>query len=132
MRQPTPLHRQLAWWRAALAGEKPAMHDSTPQCGFYRRKLIKGGPYVAARIVLIQVVDDETGELTEPERFFCEVDGRPADAHDQWTWLCGEPIAEDDYWLMRRRAVWAGQHAPDHPIANPTKAVDWSSARIPF
>ena len=48
MRDPTAPSVLFAWWRDALAGRKPPIHDSDPQCGFYQRKLIKGGPFVAS------------------------------------------------------------------------------------
>lgn len=132
MRAPTPLYEAMAWWRNALDGQQVPMIDGEPQPGFYRRKLVKGGPYVAARIWIEQHVDPVTGELDRDEILLCEVDGQPRDAADQWVWLCANPISEADYRLMRDRAGWARAHAEDHPAANPERAVDWSTARIPF
>lgn len=131
MREPTPLYVALAWWKAALSGIAPAVTED-PQCGFFKRKLTKGGPFVPARIWLDQSVDPETGELTADEVLRCEVNGRPMDAVDQWIWLCSNPITETDFRLMTDRAAWTAAQAPDHPIANPTQAVDWSTSRVPF
>ena len=132
MRSPTPLHEQMAWWRSALAGEKPPMHDSDPKPGFYQRRLVKGGPMVPVRIWLDQAIDDETGELIGDETLRCEVNGRPADPEDVWSYVADSPISEADFDLMRRRIAWATAHAPDHPIATPNKPVDWTTARVPF
>jgi len=132
MRRPTPLHDQLAWWAAALAGQKPPIHDSDPRPGFYERRLVKGGPMVPARIWLVQVLDEETGELAADEVFCCEVGGRRADAADQWSYLAAHPISEADFNHMRARTRWAEAHRGDHPIANPHAPVDWDRAPVPF
>jgi hypothetical protein len=122
----------MAWWRAALAGKRPPIHDSTPQPGFYKRCIVRHGPMVPARIWLVQVVDEETGELMADEVFACEVGGKPRSAAEQWSYLAANPITEADFNHMTARARWAAQHADDHPIANPTRAVDWTASRIPF
>jgi len=133
MRMPTPLHESLAWWRLALAGSPDArLNDDEPRCGFYKRKLVRGGPQVPVRIWLEQPVDPETGELIGDEVMRCEVDGKPANAHDQWTWVAAFPISEDDYSHMRARTRWAHAHAADHSITDPYAPVDWNRARIPY
>lgn len=132
VREPTAIHAAYAWWRAALAGEKPPIHDGDPKPGFYRRRMVRHGPWVPVRIWLEQPVDGETGELTGDETLRCEVDGRAADPGHQWTYVAGQPISESDFNYMRQRAAWALRHAPDHPIANPNAPVDWDRAPIPF
>ena len=132
MRTPTPLFRQLEWWRGALAGKSQPIHDGDPQPGFYRRRMVRHGPWVPVRIWLEQPIDDETGELTGDETLRCEVDGRDADPFRHWTYVADQPISEADFDYMREHAAWALRHAPDHPIANPNSPVDWDRARIPF
>ena len=131
VREPTPDAAAFRWWRDALAGRNPPIHDSDPQCGFYKRKLIKGGPFVPARIWIEQHLDAD-GLLTRQEVIRCEIGDRTADASDQWSYLAANPITEADFNHMTARARWAAQHADDHPIANPTRAVDWTTSRIPF
>lgn len=132
MREPTPLHALYRWWAAALAGRHPPIHHGDPQPGFYKRKLVKGGVFVAARIWVEQDIDPVTGELVADERFCCEVDGKTADAFEQWDRLADHPITEAEFDLMRRRKQWATAHRPDHPIASPRAAVDWNASPIPF
>ena len=65
MRRPTPHDVAYAWHRDAILGvygDGLPTHD-TPQCGYFKRKLVKGGPYVPARIWLDAEIDDVTGEL---------------------------------------------------------------------
>lgn len=95
IRQPTPTSVALAWWREALRNPDTVRHDGDPQCGWYKRRMVKGGPFVAARIYLDRDIDPMTGELTCPEELRCEVDGLPRDPADQWTYL--QPISRADY-----------------------------------
>jgi hypothetical protein len=132
VRLPTPPHVALAWWAAALTGKALPLIEGEPQCGFYRRRLVKGGPWVAARIWLEQETDPDTGELLSQEVIRCEVDGQTADPLDQWAWLCANPIPEAEYQHLRALRGWAKHHAEDHPLSNPTRPVDWTAARIPF
>jgi len=119
MRRPTTRDKAYAWWRAALAGEKPPIHHGEPQPGYYTRALIRGGPQVPCSIWLEATVDAD-GELTGPEILKCEIDGRPADPHEAWTWLAKRPISEADYMAMVGAAFAVGtkpaaEAAPEAP-----------------
>lgn len=102
MRMPTPTGKLYAWWRDALAGLEPAIHDGMPECGWFRTRLVKGGPWVPAVIWCQRTVDPATGELVSPETLLCEVDGMRRDPAPIWTYL--RPISRADYnALMARR-----------------------------
>lgn len=88
MRQPTPFRTLYAWHRAAVAGEAPPTHDGLPEAGWYKRRMIKGGPWVPVRIYVDREIDLETGELACDEVLRIEVEGIDAgDPADQWTYL---------------------------------------------
>ncbi len=95
IRRPTPTAKLFAWWKAATEGRAAPRHDGLPECGFYKRKLVKGGPWVPVKIFIERVIDPETGELTEPERFACIVDGVRRSAEAQWTYLT--PITRAEF-----------------------------------
>lgn len=95
IRRPTPTSTLFAWWRAATEGRSAPRHDGLPECGFYKRKLVKGGPWVPVKIFIEREIDPETGELTEPERFVCIVDGARRSAEAQWTHLT--PITRAEF-----------------------------------
>jgi hypothetical protein len=128
MRQPTSTAEAYAWHRAALAGDEPAT-DDTPQCGWFKRKMVRGGPWVPARIWLFSEIDDATGELVTDEILQAEVGGRFADPEDLWPWVCGNPISEQDYRFLEATADWSRRNAPDEPMATPHQAIDW--LRVP-
>jgi hypothetical protein len=131
MRRPTSKDEAFAWWRAALRG-KAVIASDDPQCGFYKRRLVKGGPFVPARIWLDQDIDPETGELRDDERLQCEVNGGYADPYDAWQWLCGAPITEQEFRYMEALREHAAIHEPDHPMADPRKAIDHLKTPLHF
>lgn len=133
IRQPTPLWEILRWHHNALAGRKPPIHESEPQCGWFRRRLVRAGPWVPARIWLEQEVDEETGELVADEVLCCEVCGEPKDPYDQWTWLAGQPISEEEFNHLMAVRRWAGwNEVESEPLANPRKSIDHLKSQIPF
>lgn len=106
MRRPTPPEVYESWWRAALAGCRPSVHEDEPQVGFFRTRLVRLGPWCPARVWLHQVVDPDTGELLEDERLLAEVDGERRNPARAWISLASNPITEAAYDdLCRARAA---------------------------
>lgn len=95
MRQPTPFAQLYAWHTAALRGESPQTHEGEPQCGWFKTRLVKGGPWVAVRIWCDRDIDPESGELIGPEVLRCEVDGEPRRPDAIWTFLT--PISRAEF-----------------------------------
>lgn len=100
MRRPSTRAQLYAWHSAALRGENPPRHEGVPECGWYKRRLVKGGPWVPARIYVKSVIDPATGELLEPEEYVCKVEGLPRDPVSQWTYL--RPISREEYQALER------------------------------
>ena len=115
IRQPTPISQLYAWHRAALAGKPITIHEAEPQCGWYKTRLIKGGPFVPASISIQREVD-ENGELASDECLVCEVNGERRDPSKAWLSLCKNPISRAEYLdlqdLQRRHPEMAATHAP--------------------
>lgn len=131
MRTPTPRSQLYAWHRKALQGLEPA-NDGTPQCGWWKRKLVKGGVFVPARIWMVQDVCADTGELLTDEIMLCEVNGKPADPEDAWSWICSEPITEQEFRYLTARIEHASQYDESDPFAVPTRPIDLNTAPILF
>ena len=132
IRFPTSNDELYAWHKIAL--EDVALHlipevTQEPQCGVFKRRLVKGGPFVPCKIWMFQPTQD--GELVGDETFQCEVNGQYADAEDQWLWLCQNPITEAEYNYMVASLAWAAENAPDEPMANPRDKVDWTKVPVP-
>lgn len=131
MRRPTCDDSLWRWWRAAMNGEKPVITDE-PQVGFYKRVLVKGGVMVPAKIWMYQAVDHETGELIEDEQLQCEVNGQYADAQDQWSWLCSNPISRAEFNYLMARIEHAVRHEPDDAFADPRAPINLNRLPLPF
>lgn len=140
MRSPTRSAELYGWHARARAwverhgslrgfAEPPNLDE--PKCGYYRRRLVRAGPWVPAAIWMHAELD-ETGELASDETLCCEVAGTPRDALDEWSYLCGQPISESEYRLMHKQRQWARAYAPHEPIANERKAVDHLKTPILF
>lgn len=97
MRTPTPHVQLYAYWHAATTGATlPAVYDDEPQAGYYKTRMRRNGPFVPVEVVCVQTVDDETGELTEPERFEARMPGGEVKSLDRlWTYL--KPITVADF-----------------------------------
>lgn len=118
----------FAWHRSALTRRAVIVGDE-PQCGWFARRLVKGGILVPARIWIEGAIFDDAGDLVDQPELRCEVNGRAADPFEQWHWLAGSPISEAEFNFMTKRAQWAAWYAPDLPEANPKRPVDWLRAR---
>lgn len=139
MRAPSPRKELYAWHAMAITAV--ARHGSlraanleidgnAPQCGWYKRRMIKDGPYIAAEIWMDQPVED--GELVGDEVMRCEVDGQEADPVEQWTFLAARPITEKEFRHLRASAKWTRVNAPEEPLANPHKPVNHLKTPLPF
>ena len=94
MRQPTPLAQLLRWHRDALAQKRPKVHEGEPQMGWFKVRMVRGGPFVPARIWIEREICPLTGELACDERILCEVNGARRDALREWVWLSKNPISK--------------------------------------
>lgn len=126
MRRAPSSHRKLyAWHASALAhvekcgsmkGFEGQIIADEPQCGWFRRRLVKNGPWVPARIFYEHPINDETGELEGDEVMRCEVGGERRNPADEWTWLAGHPISQEDYLNLVASSFAAATGAADHNL----------------
>ena len=97
--------------------------SDTPQLGYYRSRLVKGGPWVPARIM-------QTDGL-----WMVLMGGEPtqaAAAADPWTvrrmeWVAFSPAITEAEYLELLTAYRAA--TGDHPFADATAPVDWRQGK---
>jgi hypothetical protein len=133
LRKPTDIDAALRWHREALKGvfgDASPVTEDEPQVGWYKRRLVKGGPFVPARIWLEREID-EAGELVSDEILRCEVNSIAADPFREWVWLIKNPISETDFNYMKAVASHAAWYAPHEPQANPRKPIEWNTVSPP-
>lgn len=103
MRMPSLAAQLYAWHRMAMTGGDAIRHDGLPEAGWYRTRLVRGGPWAPVEIIVERTIDDETGELTEPERLVALVGIPGMGAVGQTRrdpaslWLHLNPISKADY-----------------------------------
>lgn len=131
MRRPTPIAQLYDWHTRALRGLVP-INDGTPHCGWFKRKLVKGGVMVPARIWMFQDICPDTGELQSDEVLQCEVNGRWADPEDAWSWICSNPITEQEFRYLEARIAHAVRFEPDDPFAAPNRPINQLETPILF
>lgn len=120
MRTPTPYRQLYAWHRAAIAGdERPRIADE-PQCGWYRIKLVRNGPWIPVRIWCSQHIEAATGELLADERIFAEQDGITVDPIGVWT--SAHPISRKAYDQLVELRSYTPAMADDHAPVDLIKA----------
>lgn len=135
MREPTTAAAALRWHTQALNDK--ALHlpveaeFETPHCGWFMTRMVRGGPWVPARIWIEQELCPDTGELLSDEVMKCEIAGQLRDPYESWHYLFREPIEEAAYLYLMARAEYARAWAPEEPAANPFKATDWLKVPTP-
>lgn len=83
---------------------------------------MRGGAWVTASIWLEQIVGDD-GELLDEPKYRCEVDGRPRDAVEEWNWLAGNVISEEEYRRLTLANMKAKRTKPTP--TGPAAPIDW-------
>jgi hypothetical protein len=70
-----------------------------PIAGFYKRRLVRGGPWVGVKLWFGQPVDpsDPTNEMDRSPRWQALVNGIEAEPYDAWIGACSNPITEEEY-----------------------------------
>lgn len=111
-------------------GEAP--RGATPSPGLFKLQLVRGGPYVAARINHAPTRDPLTNEQLDRSWYFeAEIDGAsvdeisPSPSATVWQiWEFGVRINDAEHRYLIELASYARQHAPHEPIATPYEPID--------
>lgn len=101
IRQPSSMRSLYAWHRAAVAGEAPPRHDGIPEAGWFKTRIVRGGPFVPVEIMVERQIDIETGELASDERLVAIVEGQSRNPASLWTHLT--PISRDEFEALEQR-----------------------------
>jgi hypothetical protein len=86
------------FWRNALAGNTGPIHESEAECGFYRKRISKGGPFTGVAIFpgqdgnLIAMIGRNPPTVT--------------DALELWTWVVRYPVTEEFYRAWEKTGLW--------------------------
>ncbi len=95
--------KDYAFWRAALRGGRQPVHESNPQCGFYKRRIVKDGEWLP--IAFWRNKDDQ---------IVCCFEGKLVDPLQHWTFAAKYPVNEASYRHCIRNGHW-----PDNASQSP-------------
>lgn len=109
-----PNHIPHGWRDDSVPEPDSYGYGDEPRTGWYKAKMVKGGPFVAVWI-WYEGEDEPTLE--------CLVDGEWADAYKVWPLWGGVRINKAEYDRLLAKAQCAKQHEPGRPEANPRKRV---------
>lgn len=113
----------LEWWREELKVAGQQVGDE-PQCGYYMRKVQRGGQFVPAKIWRDPEFDQITDKPTGRDLLQCQLGLTRKDARAEWPSLSMKPIAKAEYELMMRK--WQPNQPPP-----PTGKTNWATAPTP-
>ena len=85
--------------QAPAGGSTPKLYTDKPVAGFYKRRLVKGGPWVGVELKLAPSADpsDPSNEMDRSPRWQALVCGVEADPYETWISCCSHPISKDEY-----------------------------------
>jgi 5'-3' exonuclease len=129
----------LAWWHGVPKPSFPAGTGTRnfepaplkeiprdPQDGYFKTRLIRGGPWVPARIWRDQEKDFISGIPTGFDVVKCEIDGKPRNPLREWMSIARMPISKEDFDHRVALGGWAKNHDKASSEANPGKVIDWN------
>ena len=103
-----------------------------PQAGYYKCRLVRGGPWLPAVIWWHTAERGAAGELLGDEGWRCEIDGDARDPYKAWMSVAGRNIAKVEFLRLTKLRAWADKHARNDPYGKPGQAVDLNDAEPIF
>ena len=97
------------YYQSALSGIFGPVHENDPQCGYYRMRRGRGGPWVPVAIWREVTGEDEITGISDSGKLVCLVDGLEKDPFEVWTWVCRYPVPYETYVAVAER----GEHWPE-------------------
>ena len=107
--------KDYEFWRIALRGGKPPVHEAKPQCGFYKRRLVKDGVWLP--IAFWRNRDDQ---------IVCCFEGKLVAPLEHWTFAAKYPVSEASYRHYVRNGHWpddVAQSLPSNMPSDPFEAL---------
>lgn len=135
-----PAGSELQWHAAAVVEAAKKLKSPSyritlsmpdvPQVGWYKRRLVKMGPWVPARIWRERAIDFSTDRPGDKDELKCEVGGAIRNAFEQWGILLNNPVSKADFDFMMLHREWVQKYAPNEPEADEAKPIDWDKVPI--
>lgn len=103
----------------------PSFDINIPVAGFYKTKLVRGGPWVPVYLWFGCPHDPDTGEeLDRSPRWQAERLGRLVPVDAVWPFCALHPIDQAEHNFLLADHRWHVQYKPDAPQAMPRSKID--------
>jgi len=102
MRKPSTHEELYRWHSLALMDSRQPVVAEEPECGWYKMRFVRAGPWVPVEIYCHQLT--EGSQLIEPEAMLCKVRGERGFLNRVWPACARFPItkAEHDGLIARK------------------------------
>ena len=117
------------------------MHSAEhPEAGYYRMRLVMGGPLVGIRLWYGPPLDPTVYDPADPEthqpldrsyRWNALANGEIVDFDRVWPRCISDPIKQSEYEYLTQRTLYAKAHDPSDPTANTRRRTDWDASSVP-
>jgi len=101
------------YYRSALKGVFGPVHENDPQCGYYRMRRSRGGPWIPVAVFREATDCDQNSEISDSGKLICLVDGVERDPFEVWTWVCRYPVPYETYVAVAERGEAWPEDLPD-------------------
>ena len=101
------------YYQSALSGIFGPVHENDPQCGYYRMRRGRGGPWVPVAIWREVTGEGEITGISDSGKLVCLVDGVEKDPYEVWTWVCRYPVPYETYVAVAERGEPWPEDLPD-------------------
>jgi hypothetical protein len=103
-----------------------------PTEGYYRMRLVRGGPLVGIRIWHGPPLEPWTRDVMDRVwRWQAEADGELIELDRVWPVCLSDPIDEKEYTFLVERSRWARRNDAYDPKATPRRKTDWDDSSVP-
>ena len=107
--------KDYEFWRIVLRGGKQPVHEAKPQCGFYKRRLVKDGEWLPIAFW-----------RNKDEKIVCCFEDKLVDSLEHWTFAAKYPVSEASYRHYVRNGHWpddVAQSLPSNMPSDPFEAL---------
>lgn len=118
-----------------------SMHSTEePTEGYFRMRLVHGGPLVGIRIWYGPPLDPTIYDPRDPAthepmdrmpRWNALANGEIIDLERVWPVCMGDPIEEAEYRYLASTTQWAKRNDGFSPMATPRKKTNWDDSSVP-
>lgn len=118
-------------------GDSPAHGRSMnsieePTAGYYRMRLVMGGPLVGIRIWFGEPLEPWTREpMDRGPRWNAEINGMHGEIDRVWPTCLRHPIDKAEYDYLTESCGWARQNDGFDPMGQPFRKTNWDDASAP-